>query len=184
MRSAGIIDCLSLSKALRTNPIETVTDTVDQATRSRIMAAIRDKDTQPELSLRKALHARGFRYRLHGKSLPGKPDLVFPKHRALCFVHGCFWHCHPGCNRATTPQTHTDFWETKFASTVARDQRNRTRLLEAGWRVAVVWECSLRGKRLEATVSRIADWLVGDSPEFSPDSPAKCQPARIRSTHN
>jgi len=146
-----------------------MTDIVDQATRSRIMAAIRGKDTKPELVLRKALHARGFRYRLHRKELPGKPDLVFPKHRAVCFVHGCFWHRHQNCRYATTPKTRMDFWDAKFSATVARDQQSRTRLMKAGWRVAVIWECSLRGKSLESTVSQIADWLASDSPEFSTD---------------
>lgn len=146
-------------------------DIVDKATRSLIMAAIRGKDTQPELSLRKALHARGFRYRLHRKGLPGRPDLVFPKHRAVCFIHGCFWHRHDGCKYATIPKSHPEFWTAKFVATVARDHRNHAALLLAGWRVAVVWECSLRGRRLGKTVSRLADWLVGDSPEVFTEIP-------------
>ena len=137
------------------------------------MAGIRGKDTKPEVSLRKALHARGFRYRLHGKDLSGRPDIVFSKHRAVCFIHGCFWHRHKGCRYATTPKTRTDFWEAKFAATIARDLRSHTRLRQAGWRVAVVWECSLRGDGLGATVSRLASWLVGDSPEFSTDYEAE-----------
>jgi len=135
------------------------------------MAGIRGKDTRPELSLRKALHALGFRYRLHDKRLPGRPDLVFPKHHAVCFVHGCFWHRHPGCRYTTFPATRPDFWNAKFAATVARDERNRNQLIHAGWRVAVVWECSLRGNALPVTASRLADWLQGDDPEFSTDSP-------------
>ena len=142
-------------------------DTVDKATRSRIMAAIRGKDTKPELVLRKALHARGFRYRLHGKGLPGRPDLVFPKYHAVCFIHGCFWHRHESCRYATTPKTREDFWKAKFAATVARDERSHARLLETGWRVAIVWECSLRGNRLKVTVSEIAEWLASDSPAYS-----------------
>ena len=151
----------------RNKPNNAVTDTVDKPTRSRIMAGIRGKDTKPELALRKALHACGFRYRLHAKRLPGKPDLVFPSHRAVCFVHGCFWHRHPGCRYATMPKTHTDFWEAKFAATVTRDRQSRTQLLQEGWRVAVVWECSLRGKRLPATISKVADWLLSDSATFT-----------------
>lgn len=135
------------------------------------MAGIRGKDTRPEVSLRKALHALGFRYRLHDKRLPGRPDLVFPKHHAVCFVHGCFWHRHPGCRYTTFPATRPDFWNAKFAATVARDERNRNQLIHAGWRVAVVWECSLRGNALPVTASRLADWLQGDDPEFSTDSP-------------
>jgi len=153
-------------------------DTVDKATRSRMMAAIRGKDTKPELALRKALHARGFRYRLHGKNLPGKPDLVFPKHRAVCFVHGCFWHRHQNCRYATTPKTSRHFWENKFSATVARDRRNHTRLLKAGWRVAIVWECALRGKRFMATVSEIEEWLTSNSPEYSTDPQPKNQAER------
>ena len=142
-------------------------DIVDKATRSRMMAGIRNKDTRPELSLRKALHARGLRYRLHDRRLPGRPDLVFPKHRAVCFVHGCFWHRHPGCRYATTPATRPAFWQAKFADNVARDERNCQQLLQEGWRIAVVWECSLRGNRLESTVSQIANWIASDSPVFS-----------------
>lgn len=148
-------------------------DIVNRATRSRIMAAIRGKDTKPELALRKALHARGHRYRLYGKGLPGKPDLVFPKYHAVCFVHGCFWHRHPGCKYATMPKTRAAFWASKFTATVARDQRNHTRLLEAGWRIAVVWECSLRGNGLAETVSQVTDWLTSDCPEFSTGSPGE-----------
>lgn len=140
------------------------------------MGAMRGKNTQSELSLCRALHARGFRYRLHGKNLPGRPDLVFPKHRAVCFIHGCFWRQHPGCKEATKPKSRTEFWEGKFAATEARDQRSRTRLLESGWRDAVVWECSLRGKRLMATVSEIAEWLANDSPAYSTGSQSKNQP--------
>jgi len=153
-------------------------DIVDKATRARMMAGIRGKDTRPELSLRKALHARGFRYRLHDKRLPGRPDLVFPKHRAVCLVHGCFWHRHPGCKYATTPATRTDFWQAKLAGNVARDERHRQQLLQAGWRIAVVWECSLRGKRLMATVSEIEEWLTSNSPEYSTDPQPENQPER------
>ena len=152
-------------------------DTVEKATRSRIMAAVRGKDTKPELALRKALHARGFRYRLHGKGLPGRPDLVFPKYHAVCFIHGCFWHRHQDCRYATTPKTSVPFWETKFSATVTRDQRNHTTLLEAGWRVAIVWECSLRGKRLMATVSEIAEWLASDSSAYSTDPRLRTSPS-------
>lgn len=140
-----------------------------------MMAGIRGKNTRPELALRKALHACGFRYRLHDRLLPGRPDLVFPKHRAVCFVHGCFWHRHPNCKYTTTPTTHQDFWKTKFATNILRDERNRNQLIEAGWRVAVVWECSLRGEGRLATVSRLEAWLLGDSSEFSSDFQAENQ---------
>lgn len=135
-------------------------DIVDAETRSRMMRNIRGKDTKPELLLRRGLHARGFRYRLHHKGLPGRPDLVFPKYRAAVFVHGCFWHRHPGCPKATTPATREDYWQSKFAVNTARDRRNIDQLQSAGWRVLVVWECELARDALSPTVQRVADWLM------------------------
>ncbi len=158
-------------------------DIVDKATRSRMMAGIRNKDTRPELSLRKALHARGFRYRLHDRRLAGRPDLVFPKHRAVCFVHGCFWHRHPGCRYATTPATRPAFWQAKFADNVTRDERNRQQLLQAGWRIAVVWECSLRGNRLQSTVSQFANWIASDSRAFSTAVPIEAHTESSENDH-
>ena len=111
--------------------------------RSRNMAAIRGKDTAPELAVRRILHAMALRFRLHRKDLPGRPDIVLPKHRTVVFVHGCFWHRHEGCRYATTPKTRQEFWQTKFAANVERDSRNRTDLQQLGWRVIVVWECEL-----------------------------------------
>ena len=112
--------------------------------RSRNMAAIRGKDTGPELAVRRILHAMGLRFRLHRKDLPGRPDIVLPKHRTVVFVHGCFWHRHEDCRYTTTPKTRQEFWESKFAANVERDSRNRTDLRQLGWRVIVVWECELR----------------------------------------
>ena len=112
--------------------------------RSRNMAAIRGKDTAPELAVRRILHAMGLRFRLHRKDLPGRPDIVLPKHRTVVFVHGCFWHRHEDCRYTTTPKTRQEFWQTKFAANVERDGRNRTDLRQLGWRVIVVWECELR----------------------------------------
>jgi DNA mismatch endonuclease (patch repair protein) len=137
-------------------------DIVDAETRSRMMRSIRGKDTKPELLLRRALHARGFRYRLHLKGLPGRPDLVFPKYRAVAFVHGCFWHRHPGCPKATTPATREDFWQNKFAENIARDRRNIDQLQSSGWRVLVVWECELAPDAVAPTVKRVSDWLMQD----------------------
>lgn len=114
------------------------------AVRSRNMAAIRGKDTAPELAVRRILHAMGLRFRLHRKDLPGRPDIVLPKHRTVVFVHGCFWHRHEGCRYTRTPKTRQEFWQTKFAANVDRDRRNRTNLQQLGWRVIVVWECELR----------------------------------------
>jgi len=126
-------------------------DTLKREERSRRMSLIRSSDTSPELAIRKALHRLGLRYRLHGKDLPGKPDLVFPRHRVVLFVHGCFWHRHEGCKVATTPKSNTAFWKAKFERNVERDFQARARLEEMGWRVLIAWECDLRPKAVEVT---------------------------------
>lgn len=108
------------------------------------MSRIRGRDTKPEMLIRHGLHARGFRYRLQDRRLPGRPDLVFPRYHAVVFIHGCFWHGH-GCPMFKLPVTRQEFWATKIASNRARDERATTALLELGWRVANVWECSIRG---------------------------------------
>ena len=107
------------------------------------MSRIRGKDTKPELLLRSMLHRLGLRYRLHVSGLPGKPDLVFKKYRTVILVNGCYWHRHPGCKRATTPDTRREFWLAKFRDTVARDRRNKASLIDMGWQVVTVWECEL-----------------------------------------
>lgn len=112
------------------------------------MSGIRARNTKPELVLRRALHALGFRYRLHAGDLPGKPDLVFPKHRAVVHVHGCFWHRH-GCDKTSTPSTNVDFWAEKFRRNVERDAEVEAKLEGLGWRLGVVWECGV-GKRADA----------------------------------
>jgi DNA mismatch endonuclease (patch repair protein) len=124
-------------------------------TRSRNMAAIRGKDTAPELAIRRILHSMGMRFRLHRKDLPGSPDIVLPRHRTVVFVHGCFWHRHEGCRYTTTPKTRQEFWLAKFESNVFRDRRNQANLEQLGWRVLVVWECELR--KPEALRRRIAE---------------------------
>ncbi|MHB8267469.1 very short patch repair endonuclease [Bradyrhizobium sp.] len=139
-------------------------DIVDKPTRSRMMSGIQGKDTAPELILRKAMHGRGFRFRLHAAELPGKPDLVFPRYRAVVLAHGCFWHRHKDCAFATTPSSNTGFWEDKFAKTVLRDQRNIEYLKQAGWRIAVVWECNLKGKTKEKIADKLAKWLKSKVP--------------------
>jgi len=139
-----------------------VTDIVDQQTRSRMMSGIRGKNTKPELALRRALHARGFRFRLHSAKVDGRPDLVLPKHHAVVFVHGCFWHRHEGCRYATVPATRSEFWRAKFDANVTRDSVVRTRLLEDEWRVATVWECALRQpERMNNAVRTFEEWLLG-----------------------
>lgn len=112
--------------------------------RSYNMSRIRGRDTRPELLIRRGLHARGYRFRLHVKDLPGRPDVVFPKHRAVLFVHGCFWHGH-NCHLFRMPATRTDFWASKIDANRSRDARASAALAEAGWRALTVWECSMRG---------------------------------------
>ncbi len=134
-------------------------DIVDTKTRSRMMSGIGGKDTKPELLLRRGLHARGFRFRLHDKRLPGKPDLVLPKFKAAIFVHGCFWHRHEGCRYATTPSTRPEFWAEKFATNLERDARNEAAVRDLGWRIAIVWECSLKRPVREAAINDVVFWL-------------------------
>ncbi|WP_271611553.1 very short patch repair endonuclease [Bradyrhizobium sp. CCBAU 21360] len=136
-------------------------DTVTPEVRSKIMASVGQKNTGAELLLRRALHRRGLRYRLHDTSLPGSPDLVFPRFRAVIFVHGCYWHYH-GCYRSTVPKTRTAFWSKKFASNKLRDARKIRALRSSGWRVMTVWECTIRGKSaqpIELIARRIHRWL-------------------------
>ena len=116
-------------------------DIVSREIRSRMMSGIRGTNTQPELRVRRFLHSHGFRYRLHDRTLPGQPDIVLPRYRTVVFVHGCFWHQHPGCRFATRPDTNADFWRAKLAGNVARDRRQGEVLMRRGWRVEVVWEC-------------------------------------------
>jgi DNA mismatch endonuclease (patch repair protein) len=121
-----------------------MTDVHSAAARSRNMAAIRSTNTKPEMRVRSALHALGYRFRLHRKDLPGRPDIVLPRLRTVIFVHGCFWHCHRCQYGSVVPATRADFWAAKRAGNVARDRRNRAALRRAGWRVCVLWECEVR----------------------------------------
>lgn len=137
-------------------------DIVNSETRSRMMAGIRGRDTTPELLIRKALHRKGFRFRVHVRTLPGCPDLVFPKYHAVIFVHGCFWHRHSGCSLATMPSSNVNFWSEKFAKTVERDESILDRLRAQKWRIGVIWECDLGKKKLEVTSEKIEAWLHSD----------------------
>lgn len=140
-------------------------DTVDSETRSRIMSSVGQKNTGPEVLLRSALHKLGLRYRLHDRKLPGSPDIVFPKYRAVVFVHGCYWHAH-GCYRSTVPKTRNDFWKEKFDANRRRDDRKIAALRDEGWRVLTVWECALKGKTslpAKQVALAVEDWLeAGD----------------------
>lgn len=131
------------------------------------MASIGSKNTKPEMLLRRALHARGFRYRLHAKDLPGKPDMVFPRHRAALFVNGCFWHGHD-CELFRLPATRTDFWRKKIEGNRARDDAVLALMRNMGWRVITAWECAMRGTR-KRSVDRIADEIAAWLPSSAPD---------------
>jgi DNA mismatch endonuclease (patch repair protein) len=122
------------------------------------MAAIKGKNTLPEKALRSGLFALGLRFRLHARGLPGSPDLVFPKYRAVVFVHGCFWHRHPGCRFTAVPKNNAEFWANKFSANLRRDQVAVGRLHELGWRVAVVWECAVRASPQDAA-QLLRSWL-------------------------
>jgi len=125
--------------------------------RSDIMRAVKSASTGPEIALRKALHAKGFRYRLNVTDLPGRPDLVFPKYRAVIFVHGCFWHGHDCARGARVPKSNTDYWRAKIARNVKRDHETIAALQRHGWYVKVSWECDLKDLRKEA--NKVAGWL-------------------------
>lgn len=130
-------------------------DIVDRATRSRMMSGIRGRDTKPEIAVRRYLHAVGLRFRLSPRNLPGRPDIVLPKHKVVVFVHGCFWHRHPGCKYTTNPATRPAFWNNKFAENIARDQRVQLQLKKDGWRVFVIWDCELTPRKLAALTGKI-----------------------------
>jgi DNA mismatch endonuclease (patch repair protein) len=141
-----------------------VVDVVSRAKRSQMMAGIRGKNTSPELALRRGLHRRGFRFRLHRRDLPGVPDLVFPAKRAVLFAHGCFWHRHT-CHLFKWPSTRLEFWRKKIEQNVERDEKLRHELAALGWRVGVVWECALKGRTrrdLEHVLNECAEWLNSD----------------------
>lgn len=142
-----------------------MTDVHSPDIRSKNMRAIHSKNTQPEIIVRRFLHAAGFRYRLHDSSLPGKPDIVLPKYRAVVMIHGCFWHGHD-CRFFKLPSTRTEFWREKIEKNRLNDNKVLKALAASGWRVAVVWECSVRGKQLESSASpacRLSAWLKSSS---------------------
>ncbi len=142
-------------------------DVVDRATRSRMMSGIRGRNTKPEILIRSLLHRRGFRFRLDARDLPGRPDIVLPRYGAVVFVHGCFWHGHD-CHLFKWPQTRPDFWRDKIGRNRCNDERSKAALLASGWRVAIVWECALRGanRDIEDVIQRLSDWLHSDIGEL------------------
>lgn len=136
-------------------------DSLTALQRSERMSRIRSRNTKPEIFLRKALHRLGFRFRLHGRELPGKPDIMLPKHNAVVFVHGCFWHRHANCKVASVPKSNTEFWLAKFARNVQRDEIVRQRLNDLGWRVFVTWECETNSlSKAERTAQQLTARLL------------------------
>lgn len=154
---------LKLSSASRTSPRRTsphVADKISKAKRSWLMSRVASKHTKPERLVRSLLHRLGYRFTVNGpknKSLPGRPDIVFPSRKIALFVHGCFWHRHPGCKTATTPKSNTAYWNAKFARNVERDRQTEAALQQKGWQVIVVWECEL--KQLELLAARLINTL-------------------------
>lgn len=140
-------------------------DVVDSAIRSRMMSGIRGRNTKPEILIRSLLHRRGFRFRLHVRELPGRPDIVLPRYHAVVFVHGCFWHGHD-CPLFRWPKTRPDFWREKIGRNRVNDTRVREALQASGWRIGIVWECALRGtgKNIEGVAQSLTAWLRSDAP--------------------
>lgn len=136
-------------------------DNKTKAERSLNMSRIRAKDTKPELTIRRLLFADGFRYRIHVKTLPGTPDLVLPKYRAVIFVHGCFWHGHKGCKYAKFPATHSEFWDAKIFGNKQRDHDVQDELIRNGWRVLIIWTCSIKNQtKIKETYTLVKDWIL------------------------
>lgn len=138
-------------------------DIHSQVTRSYNMSRIRNKDTKPEMLVRRYLHSSGFRYRLHVKDLPGKPDIVLPKYRTVIFVHGCFWHGHRGCSKSVLPKTRTTWWHTKIEKNKDNDKFACNVLKNAGWQIEIVWECQLKLSNIESTISNIINSIVSSN---------------------
>ncbi len=147
-------------------------DKLDPERRSRNMARVQSKNTAPEMRVRRIAHRMGLRFRLHRTDLPGKPDLVFPRYRMVVFVHGCFWHRHTDCKRASLPATRQEFWQAKFESNIARDLKQQAALANSGWTVLVLWECELKDERgieerLSAAIDPSCHGLFADGSSFS-----------------
>lgn len=129
--------------------------------RSYNMSRIKGTNTKPEMLVRKYLHAHGYRYKLHDKTLPGKPDLILPKYRTVIFIHGCFWHGHTNCKYYVVPKTKTDWWLAKINGNIANDEKAIQALMQDGWKVITVWECDLKPKKAEETLKELAESIIG-----------------------
>jgi len=130
-------------------------DVHSKETRSYNMSRIRGKNTKPELLVRKFLFSRGFRYKIHDKNLPGKPDIVLPKYKTIIFIHGCFWHGHEGCRSFVIPKTRSDWWLDKINYNKIKHERSESLLTELGWKVLIIWECGLKKATVESTFSKL-----------------------------
>lgn len=138
-------------------------DFVDKKTRSIMMAKIKSKNSKPELTVRSLLHSQGFRFRIHGKSLPGTPDIVLKKYKAVIFVHGCYWHRHENCRLASNPKQNQEYWTKKFNANVCRDGVTYFKLKQLGWRVVIIWECGIRDKKnLPTYIKTLSAWIKSD----------------------
>jgi len=144
-------------------------DQFDTATRSMVMRKVRRENTAPEMIVRRALHRMGYRFRLHRRDLPGRPDIVLPKYKAVVFVHGCFWHGHPGCRRAIRPTSNVEFWNDKLDRNIERDRKAVASLEYAGWRVLIVWECDAKiGAALEDMLRTLLNEAGREQPKHNP----------------
>ena len=131
-------------------------DHLDKVTRSWNMSRIRSKNTSPEIAVRRVLHRQGYRFRLHRKDLPGKPDIVLPKYKTVIFVHGCFWHRHKDCKRCTSPSTNIEYWTKKFQKNIQNDKRHEEELRQQGWTPVVIWECETKDlQKLEKLIGEM-----------------------------
>jgi DNA mismatch endonuclease, patch repair protein len=140
-----------------------MTDVHNRSTRSYNMSRIKSKDTKPEMVVRRFLHAHGFRYRLHDKKLPGKPDIVLPRYKTVIFVNGCFWHGHEGCRYFVVPKTRTEWWLEKIHANQTADKKNVEKLSETGWKIITIFECELKGEKLHRTLSALITKIGGGS---------------------
>lgn len=175
MLTAGYYTDLAASMDHVSARLQVSMDNLSPEDRSKAMRRVRSRDTTPELSVRRLVHAMGYRYRLHVATLPGRPDLAFPRLRKVLFVHGCFWHGHRRCGKQTTPSSRREYWLPKLDRNKQRDRRNRRLLRKAGWGVLVVWECQL--KNPEAVARRIRRFLESPVGSSSPLLPAQNLPA-------
>ena len=139
-----------------------MTDVLSKEQRKRCMSHVRGKDTKPEVMVRQFLFSNGFRYRLYRKDLPGKPDIVLPKYKTVIFINGCFWHGHSGCKYATIPKANHDFWLAKISGNIERDKSNHAKLFELGWKVIEIWQCKLKPKFRDQTLTNLLTELRND----------------------